>query len=289
MQGWNLNQKIDHTLGAIEQFYNHYNGQVYIAFSGGKDSTVLLHLARTHFPEMLGVFVDTGLEYPEIRDFVKTVDNVEWIRPKYTFKWVIENRGYPIISKKISMGVNRYRTTPFEEQKKLRLYGGTNPTSGRKQHPTISKKWHYLVDAPFKVSEKCCYFLKHEPFTAYHNRTGQHPILGMVADESAFRVQEFLKWGCNAFDKKEPQSTPMMFWTLEDVAEYLQKFRVPYSKIYDMGYTRTGCMFCMFGIAQDSEPNRFQRMKLTHPKQYNYCMNKLGLIKVLDFIGIKYE
>ena len=64
--------------------------------------------------------------------------------------------------------------------------------------------------------------------------------------------------------------------------------KIPYSKIYDMGYDRTGCMFCMFGVHLEKEPNRFQRMKETHPQLYNYCMNKLGLKEVLDYIGVKY-
>jgi len=51
-------------------------------------------------------------------------------------------------------------------------------------------------------------------------------------------------------------------------------------------------MFCMFGVHLEKEPNRFQRMKEAHPKQYDYCMrekNGLGLAKVLDFIDVKYK
>ncbi len=110
-----------------------------------------------------------------------------------------------------------------------------------------------------------------------------------MAEESVLRTIEYLKHGCNAFTKKSPQSTPLMFWTEEDVWEYLEKYKVPHSEIYE-NYKRTGCMFCMFGINNEgkSRNNRFQKMKNTHPKQYNYCINKLGIGKVLDFIGIKY-
>ena len=51
-------------------------------FSGGKDSTVLLDLVRKLYPGIVAVFVDTGLEYPEIREFVKRFENVEWLKPK---------------------------------------------------------------------------------------------------------------------------------------------------------------------------------------------------------------
>lgn len=77
---------------------------VYISFSGGKDSTVLLDIVRNGcgFSEIPAVFSDTGLEFPEIKEFVKSFDNVEIIRPKMTFKQVVEKYGYPIISKEVS-------------------------------------------------------------------------------------------------------------------------------------------------------------------------------------------
>jgi len=84
-------------------------------------------------------------------------------------------------------------------------------------------------------------------------------------------------------------STPISFWTEKDVWEYLRTFNIPYSRIYDMGYERTGCMFCMFGVKNDKYPNRFQLMEKTHPKQYEYCMNKLGLKAVLKYINAPYE
>lgn len=75
---------------------------VYVSFSGGKDSTVLLDMVRKLYPDVKAVFVDTGLEYPEIREFVKSFDNVDWLRPKMNFKQVIEKYGYPFISKEVS-------------------------------------------------------------------------------------------------------------------------------------------------------------------------------------------
>ena len=48
-------------------------------------------------------------------------------------------------------------------------------------------------------------------------------------------------------------------------------------------------MFCMFGIQYDESPNRFQRMQREYPKQYDYCINKLGIGRVIDYVGIPYE
>lgn len=84
-------------------------------------------------------------------------------------------------------------------------------------------------------------------------------------------------------------STPLGFWTEKDIWDYIHKFNVLYCPIYDKGYCRTGCMFCMFGVHCEKNPNRFQLMKETHPQIYDYCINKLGLGKVLDFINVKYK
>ena len=109
-----LNIKVNMTVARIKAWVDHFGlDGVYVSFSGGKDSTVLLHIAREIYPDIKAVFVDTGLEYPEIREFVKGFDNVDWIRPKLTFKQVIEKYGYPFISKEVSecvQGARKYLT-----------------------------------------------------------------------------------------------------------------------------------------------------------------------------------
>ena len=72
-QSWTLAQKIDHSLGAIDQFYQRLNGKVYVSFSGGKDSTVLYWLARKIYPDIKAVFCNTGNEYPDIVKFVNNI------------------------------------------------------------------------------------------------------------------------------------------------------------------------------------------------------------------------
>lgn len=103
------------------------------------------------------------------------------------------------------------------------------------------------------------------------------------------RTTTYLKSGRNSFDTKRPKSSPLGFWPEEGIWEYLRKFTIPFSSIYLMGYERTGCMFCMFGVHFEKGENRFQRMSRTHPKQYDYCINKLGLGEVLDYIGVDYR
>ena len=161
-----------------------------------------------------------------------------------------------------------------------------------------------MLDAPFRVSDECCDVMKKRPFHKYEKETGQKPIVATMADESMMRKNSWMKYGCNAFDRNVgPQSRPMSFWTEQDVLEYLVKYQLPYCTVYGdivrssdgqlktTDCDRTGCMFCGFGCHLEKSPNRFQRMKETHPKQYQYCMKPweeggLGLDEVLNYIHV---
>lgn len=282
LQALPLDVKIMKSKLRIEEWYRHFDGKVYVSFSGGKDSTVLLHLVRSIYPDVEAVYVDTGLEYPEIREFVKTVDNVTWLRPKKSFKEVIEEYGYPIISKEVAQAIDEIRNSKNENTRNTRLNGNA------KGNFKLSMCHRYLIDAPFKISNRCCYHMKKSPIKHYERKSKKKPFVGMLAEESNLRTTSYLRTGCNAFETKQPISNPLGFWKTEDIWEYLKKYDVPYSKVYDMGYDRTGCMFCMFGVHLESEPNRFQKMQVTHPKLYDYCINKLGLKKVLEYINVPY-
>lgn len=270
-----LEAKIILSQQRIRQWYEYWEGNVYISFSGGKDSTVLLYLVRELYPEVPAVFIDTGLEYPEIRDFVKTIDNVVWLKPKLSFKQVIDKYGYPVISKEQSGWIYDARTGKTEKQK-LRIN-------------KVSKKWQYLINAPFKISDRCCTYLKKNPVKDFEKETGFHPYIGIKAQDSSRRKMDYLKNGCNAFNFSRPISKPLAVWLEQDIWNYLKLKKLPYSKIYDLGEQNTGCIFCMFGCHLEKEPNRFQRMKVSHPQLYEYCITKLGLGNVLDYINVKYK
>ena len=104
MQSWDLDRKIATSLTRIAEFANHFNNQVYVSFSGGKDSTVLLDLVRKVVPDVPVVFSNTGLEYPEIQAFARS-KGAEFVRPKMMFNEVITKYGYPIISKEVSEAI----------------------------------------------------------------------------------------------------------------------------------------------------------------------------------------
>jgi 3'-phosphoadenosine 5'-phosphosulfate sulfotransferase (PAPS reductase)/FAD synthetase len=287
-----LDVKILKTKQRIREWYDYYGGDVYVSFSGGKDSTVLLHMARELFPDIPAVFTDTGLEFPEIREFVRSIENVTWLKPTLPFFEVVKKYGYPCITKDQSHYIYVFRGTKNEDTKR-RYSEGINK-DGSKTRFTVSKKWRYLFDAPFKISDQCCGVMKKYPFKKYEKKTGYKPIVGTMASESKLREKNYLEFGCNGFNKTRPMSTPMAFWNEQDVWDYIKLYNVPYSKIYDMGYTRTGCVFCMYGCHLEQKPNRFQLLKQTHPKMYEYCMKDvedggLGIGYVLDYIHVEKE
>ncbi len=284
-----LGAKIILTNRRIREWYEHYKGKVYVAFSGGKDSTVLLHLVRKLYPEVPAVFSDTGLEYPEIKEFVRSFDNVTIIRPKMSFKKVLDTYGYPVASKRVARMVRTIRNPTKNNKASRKLYlTGIKRDGTKSTFFKLPKKWHKLINAPFKISEQCCDVMKKKPFKEYGKESGRKAIIGIMTADSEQRKSIYLKQGgCNNFTSEK--SMPMSFWLEKDVWSYIKKKRLRYCPIYDTGVSNTGCIFCMFGVQLDGCPNRFQCMQKSHPQLYSYCMDKLGLKDILEYINIKYK
>lgn len=272
-QSWPLKQKIDHTVGAIEAFlaYCRQHGRnPYVSFSGGLNSTVLLHLARRVFgADLKGVFCSTGNEFPEIVRFVRQTPNVEIIRPAMTPREVLAKYGFPLVSKEQAGGIYDVRHCKGEKTIRRRLDGGKNRSA------TISKKWLYLITEPYEVSHKCCEVLKKRPFRHYNTTTRSLGMLGTMAGESQMRQSQYIRrGGCNAFDEepKKVHSAPLSIWTGADCWAYIRKYDVPYCEIYDVpGIERTGCVFCGFGAQMDA--SRFRVLYERYPKLYCMAMN----------------
>ena len=293
-----LNLKIKMSQRRIREFYEHFDGKVYVSFSGGKDSTVLLHLVKSLYPDVPAVFIDTGLEYPEVKEFVKSTENTIILKPEITFNKVIEKYGYPVISKEVAKFIEANRKNPngytakkFDpESDYVKKYGSRYCLA----------KWNELKNSDIKISAQCCDVMKKRPAKKFEKETGWKPFIATMAAESNLRKQEYIKKGCNSFETKRPASTPLGFWTEQDILQYIKEFNIPYCKVYGdivqdkngkyltTQAKRTGCMFCMFGVHNEKSPNKFELMKETHPKLYDYCINKLGCGRVLDFIGAKY-
>lgn len=125
LQSLPLEEKIQKSMARIIEWYENWGGQVYVSFSGGKDSTVLLDLVRRIYPDVPAVYSDTGLEYPELRTFVKEQNNVEIIKPEKSFREIVKNYGYPLISKEVAEAIYYAR----------RLGGGQDSNSQTSRTP----------------------------------------------------------------------------------------------------------------------------------------------------------
>jgi 3'-phosphoadenosine 5'-phosphosulfate sulfotransferase (PAPS reductase)/FAD synthetase len=234
------------------------------------------------YPDVVGVFNDTGLEYPEIKDFVKTYKNIVWLKPKINYQQSVKKHGFAIISKEVAQKVSELKHGT-DKLKAIRRYGYPETKNGK-----LSNKWQFLAKAPFELSGKCCDHLKKNPGKKFEKETGLHPFVGTMAEESNLRRVNYLTHGCNNYDATRPVSKPISIWTEKNIWEYLRSKNIPYSKIYDMGYERTGCSWCLMGLHMEKGENRLQKLKKTHPKLWNYAINKMGLREPLEYIGINF-
>lgn len=301
----------------IREWYDHWDGQVYISFSGGKDSTVLMHLVKDMYPDVPAVFVDTGLEYPEVRKFATERADVV-LRPAMRFDQVIKAYGYPVVSKEVARAAQYALKDGKSKVLYMKRFNGELLDKEGKKSSFNMEKWKFLLDADFPISAQCCDVMKKRPLKAYTKETGRMAIVGTMASESRQRRAQYLQYGCNAYDSKHPISKPLSVWSEQDILQYIKQNELEIASVYGdiverdqlkgqmrmfpdqwdelmtTGVNRTGCMFCMFGAQCEKAPNRFQRMKETHPRQYAYCMKPvdeggLGLKKVLEYIGVPYE
>lgn len=292
-----------------------------------------MDLVRRVLPDTPAVFIDTGLEYPEVRKFAMSKPNVTVVKPELTFRQVIEKYGYPLISKSVSHFINIVQKNGWECGSAKYLKG----EGMRDKGPSMfnCQKWAFLVDSGIKTSDVCCNIMKKKPAHKYERQTGRKPFIGTMACESNVRKTVWLSHGCNIFDGNKIKSAPMSFWTEQDVLLYILKYlqkplddlwrkaeyahgsvrkkarkelrrkdyqRNAYAPVYgnivsdDQGRLsttecdRTGCVFCGFGCHIEKEPNRFQRLKESHPSLYRFCMKPwdqggLGLKDVFDYIN----
>ena len=316
----------------IDQWYTAWNGKCYVSFSGGKDSTVLAYLVARYLSSFRAppwaltlVFVNTGLEYPEIQKFVNTY--ADWLRhefprvtielvrlrPKMNIRQVIERYGFPTVSKETSFRVRKLRYQHLTEEY-------------RADQMERLGKWAILLRAPFRVSEQCCDVMKKAVAKKYEHSTDRVPMTAIMGEESFLRMERWLKTGCNAFEGNRPMGKPVSFWTEQDVLCFIVDRQIPLASVYGdivasdgendydatlvdcklhcTGCQRTGCMFCALGAHLEKGENRFERMRQTHPKHYDFCIGGgaydpadglwkpnekgLGYGRVLDYIGVRY-
>lgn len=290
-----LEAKIKMSLKRITDFYNAFEGNVYVAIDG-KDSNVMLHLVRSIYPDVKAMHVLTGVGFPENTDQLGKLDNIEFTRPKTTFFKILKEGFIPFPTKQQAHFIHQAQRGKSEKHTKRLMTGYM--ADGTKTQFCISKKWRWLVKSKFQCSDKCCNELKKKPIKKFEKETGLKPFIGTMVEESNQRKFKYLKDGCNVFEGTFVRSTPLAFWTENDILEYTAKYELELSKAYGKiiknkdgkyevtGYKRTGCAACPFGVHLEKEPNRFQIMEKTHPKLHYFYMNKTILGELMETCNI---
>lgn len=259
---------------------------------------------------------------PLIKDVTPEAKTIYWNKAE-----VLNTFGFPVLSKEIA---NKIETlaNPTERNKTVRhaiMTGETGELGGfqKNSRMRMSQKWlekfggygnedegtNYQIP-PFKVSSKCCYYLKEKPCDNWAKEHNSVPFLGLMASEGGRREKSLMINGCNYFGKSTIRSAPFAIFNRQDLLQLALDLNVPVPEIYgtiernEKGelYTtkaqRTGCSMCGFGIHLEKRPHRFDQLRENNPKEWEYWMfncctdengNKYGWSKVLDYIGVGWE
>lgn len=292
--------KVQKSLIRIREWYENNQGCVAVSFSGGLDSTVLLHLVRSEYKDVQAVSI-RNVECKENQVIIDKTENCVILKGDYTMPEINKKFGIPIGSKKVAKMIRRLQN-PTERNKKSRELSLTGYTSEGHKCDTykLPQKWHKLIDSPYNISEQCCYYMKEKPLMDYEKETKNRFMIATKATDSMTREKSYLATGCNTFEKGG-KSRPLGFWTDQDILRYIVENKLEISKAYgevlkDLNgkyYTtkagRTGCFICLFGLHLEKQPNRMQRMEYENPAMYKYCMETLGYKDLLEFLDIPYR
>lgn len=291
-------------------------GLEYHVSVGGLDSITLLVFLRSIGIDCPAVSA-SGLEDQSIQRIHKAL-GVESVKPLRSKAAVIKEFGFPVLSKEIA-GKIELLQNPSEKNKTVRHaiitgetgeYGG-NRTGTRMQ---LTGKWLRLFGgadeegaamgyqaAPFKVSQKCCYYLKEKPRDDWAKANNSVPFLGLMASEGGRREKALMMHGCNYFGETTIRSCPFAIFDRQDLLRLAVELDVPVPEIYGRivrepsgklrttKAQRTGCSMCGFGIHLDKRPHTFDLLYDRNPKEWEFWMYKVGWGDVLDYIGVEWR
>lgn len=272
MQALSLKSKIRMTEQRIWEWVDTFGEDgVYVSFSGGKDSTVLLDIIKNRMglKDVHVVFVDVPTQYPELKQFALSWGDVEVLKPKMSFMRVCEEYGFPMVSKEVAHKMHDWNTSHAKGKMSYvdRQFDGDYKSVNGKSNMVNISKWGILREAPFRVSHMCCNKLKKEPVHEYERKTGRMPITAQMASESMLRANKWLQFGCNAFDAKRKCSNPMSFWTEQDVLLYILENNLPICSVYGDVVYDYGATENIEGQMTISDIAGFENMELFDAKR----------------------
>ena len=299
---------------------------------GGLDSITLFMFLRSIGIDAVGISV-SNLEDVTIQRVHKQlgIARIPPLKDKngkpYNKTRIIQEFGFPVLSKEIASKIELLQNQS-EKSKTVRhaiITGETGEYGGYQKHSRMKLPNKYLQlfagyenenegvnyqIAPFKVSSKCCKYLKEKPCNDWAKEHNSVPYLGLMASEGGRRQKSLMINGCNYFGKSTIRSCPFAIFNRQDLLQLAIELKVPVPGIYgtiekDSNgnlYTtkaqRTGCSMCGFGIQLEKRPHRFDRLHETNMKEWDYWMNKCcvdeqgnkyGWGKVLEYIGISWN
>lgn len=250
----------------------------YIAFSGGKDSTVLHHLVDMAVPDnkIPRIYANTGIEYNEIIKFVKEKaekdERFHIIKPTVPIRKMLENDGYPFKSKRHARLLSIYQRHQSTEMEGVAVYLGLKqPRSGimvKSDHlcPKMLK-YQFTQNFKLKISSKCCDRLKKEPMEKWKKENNKpYAIIGIMPDEGEQR--ETAK--CLAFHGDELKAfQPLVPVTKEWENWFVDKYNIELCKLYYPPYNmrRTGCKGCPFSVSLQNELDTLDKFFPNERKQ----------------------
>lgn len=293
---------------------------------GGLDSITLLLFLRNIGIDVPAISV-SGVEDRSIQQVHKML-GVEKVKSYKTKVEVLNELGFPVISKRIAGKINLLQN-PTEKNKTVR-HAIITGECGEKGHfaknsrMKLPKKWLELFagmvngeygtrykEAPFRVSNKCCYYLKEKPCDDWAREHNSWPFLGLMASEGGQREDALVEHGCNYYGRTTMRSAPFAPFLRQDLLQLALDLNVPVpeiyggikrdeeGKLYTTGAQRTGCSMCGFGIHLEERPHRFDRLRDTNPAEWHFWMyecctdpdtgKKFGWGRVLDWIGVEWE
>ena len=298
---------------------------------GGLDSIVLAHLIKDMGYDIPMVSA-SSLEDTSIQKVHKEMGCIK-VKPLKSKIEVIRQEGFPVLSKKIANKINTL-ANPTEGNKTVRhaiITGecGEQGHFAKNSKMQLPKKYLKLFGGldpegeklgyrkpPFKVSHKCCYYLKEAPCNNWAKENNSVPFLGLMASEGGQRAEALEEHGCNYFGKTTTRSCPFAFFYHSDVVHLAVDLKVHIPEIYGevrknkdknrfgdyeyytTGEQRTGCSMCGFGIQLESRPHRFDRIYMRNKKEWEFWMLKCckhddgseyGWGEVLDYLSIPWR
>jgi hypothetical protein len=309
--------KVVHAIIRAREFYDRMNGEVFCSVGGLDSITLLAFLRREVAKDIPGASVSV-LEDKSIQAVHQTFDNFIRLKPLKSKAQVLREFGYPVISKE-KAGKIQLLQNPTAKNSTVRhaiMTGETGKLGGYKHSAQmrLAQKWlnlfggpenqnygtHYQT-APFKVSNRCCYYMKERPCELYAKTSGRKPYMGLMASEGGQRAKALTLHGCNYYGKTVSRSCPFAIFSRQDLLRLALDVNVPVPKVYGWIeqeadgtlYTtraqRTGCSMCGFGIHLEKRPHRFDRLRADNYNEWKFWMYTMGWGQVLDYIGVEWE